>query len=513
MASKAADPSRRVVRVVFFALMLDLLAFTMPLPLFPRLIEDFVRKEALEPSATSTLLSQTLHAVRFLRSYLFSLAPTSSQARITTSYPARWDLTILGGLLASLFSFCQFFISPFLGRLSDRYGRRRVLLATMVGNLISAALWLKADSFGLYAASRIIGGLSEGNVQLSIACITDVTSPATRSRSLALVGFAFAIAFTLGPSLGAYFSSRTFGRGSALSLPSFLTCLPGVPAEIKLNSYAVPAAITLALLTVETIYLALCLPETKGWAKKAEEPTSTTEPKKPVAPATPRTPEQRLRQLAKLQRIHFAFLFFFAGAEFTLTFLTHNFFDFTNLQNGRLLGFIGILSSLLQGGYVRRKASSPASTAGLALSGIRTCMISLILLAVLPWLASTGREGAAKTALWTAAAGLAFVSATVVNSLNALASFETDPEPSSSSSSSPSPMAAADPRLEKGAALGRFRSRGQLGRALGPLLCTATYFAVSPSVAYALCAVGMVGVAGAMKGVAKGEKAREKKVE
>ncbi|GAA6013201.1 hypothetical protein JCM10207_006202 [Rhodosporidiobolus poonsookiae] len=508
-SSTAADPGRKVVRVVFFALVLDLLAFTMPLPLFPRLIEDFVRKEALDPSATSTLLSQTLHVVRSIRAYLFSFASSTAQARLAT-IPGQYDLTLLGGLLASLFSFCQFFISPFLGRVSDCYGRKTVLLATMVGNLVSAALWLMADSFGLYAASRIVGGLSEGNVQLSIACITDVTTPATRSKSLALVGIAFAFAFTLGPSIGAYFASRIFGRGSVVAVPSILASLPGMPSELRLNSYAVPAAITLVLLTVETIYLALRLPETRGWAKKVDEPAATGKDAE-KAPQVARTPEQRLARLRRLERIHFAFLFFFAGAEFTLTFLTHNFFSFSNAQNGRLLGFVGVLSSLLQGGYVRRRSSTSSRTASLALSGVRTCALSLIALAALPYLATHDQTRGAKQALWAAAAGLAFVSATVVNSLNALASFETDPEPSSSSSPSSS-AATPDPRLEKGAALGRFRSRGQLGRALGPLVTTAVYFTVSPTWAYGVCALGTLGVAAGLARVVREETAKEREV-
>ncbi|GAA6039215.1 hypothetical protein JCM8097_000473 [Rhodosporidiobolus ruineniae] len=504
-APRAPRSEGKVVRVVFIALMLDLLAFTMPLPLFPRLIEDFVNSEARNPALNTTLLSQTLHAVRTLRAYLFSFASSTSQARLA-AFPAQWDLTILGGLLASLFSFCQFFISPFLGRLSDRYGRKKVLLVTMIGNLLSAALWLKADSFGLYAASRLIGGLSEGNVQLSIACITDVTSPATRSRSLALVGFAFAIAFTVGPSLGAYFSSRTLGRGSVLAVPPALaTLVPGLPEKVHLNSYAVPAAITLVLLTVETIYLGACLPETRGWSKKVDEPTASTATK-PTSPPVSRSPAERLARLRRLQFIHFAFLFFLAGAEFTLCFLTHNIFDYSNLQNGRLLGVIGILSSLLQGGYVRRRTSTPAKTAALALSGVRTCAVSLALLAVLPPRRS---PRGAKQALWAAAAGLAYVSATVVNSLNALASFETDPEPSSSSSPS-STAAPSDPRLEKGVALGRFRSRGQLGRAIGPLVTTSLYFVVSPSVAYSVCGVGILGAAAGMARVVREEKLKEK---
>lgn len=167
MATKARAQiaSSAVVRIIFLALLLDLLAFTIPLPLFPRLIDGFVRSEAeshstfagslerLSPSAdastpNSTLLSHTLHFVRTLRQTLFSY---SSLGALTPEANARWDLTLLGGLLASLFSLCQFIISPRMGALSDKYGRRNVLLASMVGNLVSALLWVCSGSFGVYA--------------------------------------------------------------------------------------------------------------------------------------------------------------------------------------------------------------------------------------------------------------------------------------------------------------------------------------------------------------------------
>jgi MFS family permease len=212
----------------------------------------------------------------------------------------------------------------------------------MLGNLLSAVLWLFSSSFGVYAFSRLVGGLSEGNVQLSIAVISDVTTPVTRSKSLALVGVAFSLAFTLGPSLGAYFASRTMGRGSKVSL---------FGKEIALNGYAVPAAVTLILLTIETVYLAARLPETRWWQKEESEKELGDE-KKEDAAGPPRSVAERLQRLRELEWIHLGFLFFFsgtsfqqlvfnpisrdsyfrwcAGAEFTLTFLTYTLFDYTN---------------------------------------------------------------------------------------------------------------------------------------------------------------------------------------
>ena len=153
-------------------------------------------------------------------------------------------------------------------------------------------------------------------------------------------------------------------------------------------------------------------------------------------------------------------------------------------QNGRLLGFIGILSSLLQGGYVRKASSTPQKTFSLAFSGIRMCQLSLLLLSSLPSLSRNySHSKAPMIILYLASAGLAYVSATVVNSLNSLASLETDSTTKSGKG------------IEKGRALGKFRSKGQLGRALGPLFATGVYWCVSPGVAYACCALGAMAVA------------------
>ncbi|GJN94424.1 hypothetical protein Rhopal_007504-T1 [Rhodotorula paludigena] len=475
----------------------------MPLPLFPRIIEDFVRQEGKLASSTPTLLTRTMAFVRSLRAVLFS------------SGESRWDLTLLGGILASLFSFCQFLVSPYLGRLSDRFGRRPVLLATMVGNLASALLWLFASRFELYAASRIVGGLAEGNVQLSIACITDVTTPETRARSLALVGAAFSLAFTLGPSLGAYFASRVFGHGSRVAVPSALNALvPALPAELQLNAYAVPAAMTVALLAFETVYLALYLPETRGWSAASASatengPSASQSPTASASSPAPRSYSQRLDRLRLLSFLHFSFLLSFSGGEFTLCFLTHALFAYSNAQNGRLLGFVGIVSALLQGGWVRRRARKhggrASKTASLAQAGVCACAASLAGLAALPQLEAAGSRAAATGVLWSAAAGLAFVSATVVNSLNALASLETD-------SAGARQQQHGEGTIDKGAALGSFRSHGQLGRALGPLVTTAVYWLVSPTAAYALGAVGCVGVAVGLKRIVREEEEREREV-
>lgn len=148
------------------------------------------------------------------------------------------------------------------------------------------------------------------------------------------------------------------------------------------------------------------------------------------------------------------------GVEFTLTFLSFDLFDWNNAQNGRLLMTIGIISTLLQGGYVRRVKSAEML---LARRGVAACAIATFIMAVLPSVSSIGKQQAATSMLYLAAAFLAFTSATVVNNLNALASMQCDDVVEGSKSET-------HPDLAKGKALGKFRSAGQLGRAIGPIL-------------------------------------------
>lgn len=140
---------------------------------------------------------------------------------------------------------------------------------------------------------------------------------------------------------------------------------------------------------------------------------------------------------------------------FMVSLLTKIVFDWSNAKNGRLLATIGIISALLQGGYTRT-ASRKIGEGVMARRGVLSCAISFLLLATLPHL----RPERASPMIFIAAVFLAFTSATVVSSLTALASLQCDDEVSADKSSP----------LAKGKALGQFRSSGQLGRALGPLI-------------------------------------------
>ncbi|KAF8195761.1 MFS general substrate transporter [Mycena galopus ATCC 62051] len=458
----------RVETIVFLSLVLDLFAFTIPLPLFPRIIEWYTVRESSDPNG---FLSRTLHFVSTVRGLLYK----------PSIHSKKWDIVLLGGLMGSVFSTLQFIVSPKIGSLSDRYGRKRILLITMIGNILSAVLWLQSTTFATYMLSRVVGGLSEGNVQLAIAILSDVTTPANRSKALAHVGIAFAICFCIGPPIGAYFASRP--------LPASMSTF-----GLELNPYAVPAAITVVLLVLETLFLALALPETRGkrMVPPAEKPTNGAATK----PTKKASVEQRIKILNTLRGLHFLFLGVFSGIEFTLTFLTFDLFDWNNKQNGALIGSIGIVSALLQGGYVRR-ATSKVGEGVMARRGVSSCAAALVLLAILPNFTST-QPTLAFRLLQGAAVLMAFTSATVVNSLTAFASLQCDESAVDPITGKPK----EHPQLAKGKALGQFRSSGQLGRAIGPLLACASYWTFGPSITYTISAVAMTALSVGMRSIA-----------
>ncbi|KXJ94163.1 major facilitator superfamily domain-containing protein [Microdochium bolleyi] len=412
------DPGTRkkVLKVIFISLLLDLLSFTFILPLFPKLLE-FYRNSEAGPNSHSTLLARILGG---LNAYKSSFAkPIDS----------RYDIVLLGGALGSLFSLLQAVASPFIGHLSDKYGRRTALLASMAGNILSVLLWVVAVDFRTFLASRVVGGLSEGNVQLATAIATDISDENSRGSTMALIGACFSIAFTFGPALGAYLSTV---------------------ATVAANPFATAAGVSLALIVTETVYLYIKLPETLP-AITGTKKTTTAKP----------TAVVRTNSHFLLNLVHFTFLLFFSGMEFSLPFMTYDLFQYDAAKNGRLLGYIGLVASVLQGGVTRRMP--PLTTVRL---GVAACLVAFVLLGRIDTVSS----------LYLAATCLATTSATVVSGLNALSSFEAN-------------------EAERGGKLGVLRSYGQLGRGLGPVLFTSVYWWAGREVAYTMGAAGIAAVA------------------
>ena len=106
------------------------------------------------------------------------------------------------GLLMAVYSLTQFVAAPFWGLLSDKIGRRPVLLFSLAGAVL-AYLWLGvAEELWALFAARAIGGFMAGNISAAFAYVADITTRETRAKGMGMVGAAFALGFTIGPAIG-----------------------------------------------------------------------------------------------------------------------------------------------------------------------------------------------------------------------------------------------------------------------------------------------------------------------
>ncbi|EEP78385.1 conserved hypothetical protein [Uncinocarpus reesii 1704] len=438
-----SSPQRkRILKVLFVSLLLDLISFTFILPLYPSLISFYLQRD---PSPTS-LLNRILH---YLNAYKNAFArPIDS----------KYDVVLLGGALGSLFSFLQAIAAPFIGYISDKKGRRTALLWSMMGNIASVALWVAATDFRTFLGSRIVGGLSEGNVQIANAIATDISDESQRGGTMALVGACFSIAFTFGPAIGAALANVT-----------------GV-AE---NPFGVAAGCSLLLILIETVYIYVYLPETHPrYSRLAEDQPSTEkrtaaqvseQPQEDDKKPASSPPRKHTNNPSLLNITHFLFLLPFSGLEYSLPFLTATLYSqispshsttSPSALNGRLLSVMGLLSSILQGSIIRRLP--PLLTIRI---GVLACTLSFFFLARISTLSG----------LYAASCLLAVTSATVVTGLNSLGSLEAG-------------------EGERGVFLGRLRSWGQAGRATGPILFCTLFWWGGREVAYNVGCAAMMGV-------------------
>src|SRR5262245_44918808 len=110
------------------------------------------------------------------------------------------------GLLLSVYSAMQFIFAPILGRLSDRVGRRPVLLVSLIGTAIGFLIMGSAGALWLLFLGRTIDGITGGNISIAQAYIADVTPPDQRSRGMGMIGAAFGLGFIFGPAIAGILS-------------------------------------------------------------------------------------------------------------------------------------------------------------------------------------------------------------------------------------------------------------------------------------------------------------------
>src|SRR5246500_1552644 len=152
---------------------------------------------------------------------------------------AEWQI----GLLLGCYSFMQFLASPVLGYISDRIGRKPVLLVSLIGSAIGYAVMASAASLTMLFIARIIAGICGASVGTAAAYIADITPPENRSRRMGLIGAAFVVGPAIGGILSQFWTKGPFWFGAGLAFLNaiaVLLVLPEPEKHVKRSEAAIP---------------------------------------------------------------------------------------------------------------------------------------------------------------------------------------------------------------------------------------------------------------------------------
>jgi multidrug resistance protein len=252
------------------------------------------------------------------------------------------------GWLTGIYSGMQIIFTPLLGRLSDRVGRRPVLIVSLAGTALGFLIMGWATSLPLLFAARIIDGATGGNISTAQAYIADISTPENRSRSMGIIGAAFGLGFTFGPMIG------------------------GIMSRI---SYGAPFYFAAGLAAVNVALLYFILPESLSSEHRAHPQRRTS--------LTGVFQHGDARMFGTIVATYFFNITGFAIMTTLFALFTEKHFGFDAHQTGYLFGFIGIISVILQGGLIGRLVKMFGETA-LARTGLLLLSAALALLPLVP---------------------------------------------------------------------------------------------------------------------------------
>lgn len=420
-----SDYAKTSIKIVFLTLFLDLVGFSLIFPLFPALAKHYL------------LVDGNNFFLKAIFDGIQSLAFSSGQNYMGS-------VVLFGGALGALYSLLQFIAAPIWGVISDRVGRKPVLLISVFGMMVSYLLWFFSGSFTLLILARLIGGIMGGNISTATAVVADVTNKTNRVKGMAFVGIAFATGFIIGPAMG-----------GILSFVDLTKIYPQL-SSWGVNPFSAVALLAFLLSLVNFIFLLRQFKETLPKEKRLKGVVNRTfNPIKLFKPLP-------YKGVNLTNFGHFLFLMAFSGMEFTLTFLAVDRLGFSSMDNAYLFIFIGLVLAVVQGGVVRRKASEVGERK-MALMGLFLLIPGLLAIGI------TKGVFMLYVGLFFLAAG----GAMIIPCLTALVSIYTPDE-------------------EQGKSIGIFRSLGALARVFGPILGAIIYWKMGSGYPYFLGALFLI---------------------
>jgi MFS transporter, DHA1 family, tetracycline resistance protein len=343
----------------------------------------------------------------------------------------------------AVYSIMQFLFIPIWGRLSDRIGRRPVLLWSIGATSVGMALLGAAPTLPLMIAARMFSGIATANIAVAQAYVADVTTPEHRARGMGIIGIAFGLGFILGPFVGGELSRfPVFGREG--TLPSL------VAAGLAAVNF---------LLALRTLPESLPV-ELRGKSLRRAVPLDIGALRAAVA----------VPGVGAAVAVNFAMVLWFAGMEQTFRLFTADRFGMSDAATGRIFGVVGLVGAIVQGGLVRRLAPR-FGEARLVHWGVAVQAAAFALLGL-----SSDFGALGVLALYTSAGMIALGNGLTTPSLPAFASRRAS-------------------SATQGVTLGALQSAAALARAVGPLVGGAFYAAVDPRAPYLAGAIGLAAAA------------------
>ena len=250
------------------------------------------------------------------------------------------------GSIVAVYSLMQFIFNPMLGKLSDKIGRRPIILVTQLMTGVSYLIFAFSNSFWLLFFSRMLAGLGGSNIGVAQAYIADITTRDERAKGMGVIGAAFGLGFVFGPIIGAFLAKYGYhvaGLGSAFFTTSaFVFTYFRLPESLKEKK-------TESNIKIKIFDFA--------FAKQV-----FTNP-----------------SISFLIILLFLIIFSIANIFGTFALLGYKFYHFTDQQNGMLFGIIGLVGAIVQAGIIR-SLSHKLSDRTIVLIGIFFMVIGLGLL-------------------------------------------------------------------------------------------------------------------------------------
>ena len=412
MSAPVAPAQRRTLGLIFLTVFMDIVGFSIIIPLFPHLMKHYIESEGSVGTLIGTL---------------------NSAAEWMGGDTVFKKTVLFGGLLSTLYSLLQFVFSPIWGALSDRLGRRRILTITLAGNALSYLLWIFAAQFWLVVVTRLVSGMMAGNIAVASAAAADITDEKERTKGMAVVGIAIGLGFVFGPVIGGLASSVQFAHGPVLG-------------SFGLNPFSVPAAIAASLALLNFLLVVKFFPETL-----APERRAGSDARRPSVfdLATVRSSAVRHTSFANL-----VYQVAFTGMENTIVFLTLALFSYSPRDNAWLFLFNGACMIFAQG--LARQLVKRMGQRKVVMLGMLIASVAFVVVALIPPTLAAAGDGA-ETTFYLGLGLISFATGLILPSVSALVSLYSDAS-------------------EQGRNLGILRSAGSLARVIGPVTAALLYF-------------------------------------